>query len=163
MTNQTIQSFSFEEGKTLSAFERDGSMWFIAADVCRALDIANPSQAVANLDDDEKGLCNAYTLGGGQKSLIVNESGLYSLIFRSRKESAQKFRKWVTSVVLPSIRKHGGYINGMEVLSAESQELTIRVVKEEAIQVGLRAAEEKEARSEALRFMGRGRTRRKVR
>jgi prophage antirepressor-like protein len=65
--------------------------------------------AVASLDDDEKGVSNVYTLGGMQKMLCINESGLYHLIFTSRKGEAKAFRKWVTSEVIPSIRKTGSY------------------------------------------------------
>lgn len=83
--------------------------WWVASDVCKVLDIINVSQAVKNLDEDEKGIYNTYTLGGNQSALCVNESGLYHLIFTSRKEEAQRFRKWVTTEVLPSIRKTGGY------------------------------------------------------
>lgn len=83
--------------------------WWVAADVCRALDIVNSRDAINSLDDDEKGVANADTLGGAQDLNVVNESGLYALIFKSRKEEAKRFRKWVTSEVLPSIRKHGSY------------------------------------------------------
>jgi len=83
--------------------------WFVAKDVCSALDVGNPTEAVRNLDEDEKGLRITETLGGKQEMVVVNESGLYALIFRSRKEQARVFRKWVTSEVLPQIRKTGAY------------------------------------------------------
>lgn len=88
---------------------RDGEPWFVAADVCAALDIANPRQAVSRLDDDEKGVRTVDTLGGPQEAAIINESGLYSLILTSRKEEAKRFKRWVTHEVLPAIRKTGGY------------------------------------------------------
>lgn len=86
--------------------------WFVAKDVCAALGLGSDrvSDAVASLDADEKGSGNVATLGGAQEMLTVNESGLYALIFRSRKEQARVFRKWVTSEVLPAIRKTGGYV-----------------------------------------------------
>ena len=92
----------------VSADEK-GELWFVAADVCRVLDIKNSRDAVADLDDDEKGVVNTDTLGGKQEMNIINESGLYSLILRSRKPEAKAFRKWITSEVIPSIRKTGSY------------------------------------------------------
>lgn len=83
--------------------------WFVAKDVCDVLGLANVSQALERLDDDEKGITTVYTLGGKQKAAVVYESGLYALIFTSRKEEAKTFRKWVTSEVLPSLRKAGVY------------------------------------------------------
>ncbi len=84
--------------------------WFIARDVCEVLSLNNVSQALSSLDDDEKGIINADTLGGKQTLAIVYESGLYALIFKSRKPEAHAFRKWVTSEVLPAIRKTGGFL-----------------------------------------------------
>lgn len=83
--------------------------WFVANDVCQALDLTNPRKAVSDLDDDEKGVTTSDTLGGKQILNIINESGLYSLIFKSRKAAAKKFKRWVTHEVLPAIRKTGGY------------------------------------------------------
>lgn len=100
--------------------------------------------------------------GGRQQVAIINESGLYSLIFSSRKESAKRFKKWVTSHVIPSIRQHGGYINGQEALSNEEQAQTLQVIHKEAERVGMCALEEREARSDTLRFMNQGRKRRNI-
>lgn len=88
---------------------RDGEPWFVAKDVCDILDLGNSRDAVSSLDADEKDVGIADTPGGKQTMSLVNESGLYSLIFRSRKDEAKKFRRWVTHDVLPSIRKTGGY------------------------------------------------------
>ncbi len=87
----------------------DGEPWFVAADVCAALDIINPSHAVTRLDEAD--LANSYVSSSGQRRSmkIVNESGLYDLVLDSRKPEAKKFRKWITSEVLPSIRKTGSY------------------------------------------------------
>ncbi|OWK34374.1 Bro-N domain-containing protein [Fimbriiglobus ruber] len=82
---------------------------WVAADVCRVLGIKNVSQALAVLQPDEKGVCSTYTLGGKQRLATVYESGLYSLVANSRKEEAQRFRRWVFGEVVPSIRKHGVY------------------------------------------------------
>ena len=91
-------------------YEDDDQIYFVAKDVCTILGIRKYRDAVARLDEDEKG-CPVIvdTLGGLQEMTTVNESGLYHLIFMSRKPAAKKFRKWVTSEVLPSIRKFGYY------------------------------------------------------
>lgn len=90
--------------------EIDGNPYFVAADVCSCLSISNNRDAVARLDDDEKRVSVVPTpLGGPQSMTLVNESGLYSLIFQSRKPEAKAFRKWVTAEVLPAIRKTGAY------------------------------------------------------
>ena len=83
--------------------------WFVAKDACDCLKITNVSQACQTLDEDEKGIYKVYTLGGSQDMMLISESGLYALIMRSNKPEAKVFRKWVTSEVLPSIRKTGGY------------------------------------------------------
>lgn len=152
--------FSFNAGGSdiaITATEKDGQAWFVAADVCRALGIKNHRDALARLEDDEKGVGNSDTLGGRQQVATVNESGLYSLIFRSNKDQARTFRRWVTSVVIPAIRKHGGYINGMEAVSTEEQAQALQVIHKEAARLGLCAKEEREARADTLRFLRRGR------
>jgi prophage antirepressor-like protein len=102
----------------------DGEPWFVATDVCKALGIGNASLAVngrerirgdgstywsGGLDDDEKGIVSVNTLGGEQDLLCVSESGVYSLVFQSRKPEAKAFKRWVTHEILPSIRKTGSY------------------------------------------------------
>lgn len=87
----------------------NGEPWFVSKDVCRLLDLSNNRKALQALDDDEKGVTNSYTLGGNQELTVINESGLYHLIFISRKPEARAIRKWVTGTVLPSIRKTGSY------------------------------------------------------
>lgn len=88
---------------------RNGQVWFVAKDVCDVLGIQNPSDAVKGLDEDEKGIEKIPTLGGIQDMLVISESGLYSLVFRSNKPEAKRFSKWVRSEVLPEIRKTGKY------------------------------------------------------
>ena len=83
--------------------------WFVAKDACDCLELTNVSKACQTLDEDEKGITKVYTLGGSQDMMLISESGLYTLIMRSNKPDAKVFRKWVTSEVLPSIRKTGGY------------------------------------------------------
>lgn len=109
-----ITTFDFEE-TPVRAFEReDGSIWFVAADVCRALGLTNSRKAIAALDDDEKGVTSSYTLGGSQEMNIISEGGLYTLVLRSRQATTpgtlpHRFRKWVTGEVLPAIRRTGRY------------------------------------------------------
>jgi BRO family, N-terminal domain len=88
---------------------KDGEAWFVAKDVCDILDIGDPSKAVDRLDEDETGTTSIRTTSGPRELLTVNESGLYGLIFTSRKPEAKRFRKWVTSEVLPAIRQTGRY------------------------------------------------------
>lgn len=101
-----LQVFTNKDCGEIRALKRDGEVWFVAADVCKALDIGNPSQAIKRLDEDER-----YTLisNEGRQMNIVSESGLYSLVLSSRKKEAKTFKRWVTHEVLPSIRKTGGY------------------------------------------------------
>ena len=85
-----------------------GEPWFFAMDVCAALDLADTNKALIGLDDDEKREHEQYS-GSGRKPVLINESGLYSLILRSRKAEAKRFKKWLTAEVLPSIRRTGQY------------------------------------------------------
>ncbi|MBD7914517.1 phage antirepressor KilAC domain-containing protein [Clostridium sp. Sa3CUN1] len=102
-----VEIFKNEHFGEVRVISKENEPWFVVKDVCSILDLSNPTVAIQNLDSDEVTKLN---LGGqiGETNLI-NESGLYTLIIRSRKEEAKKFRKWVTSEVLPSIRKHGMY------------------------------------------------------
>lgn len=115
---QNIKSFDYN-GQEVRTVEMNGQPWFVAADVCNVLDISNSRDAVARLDEDEKGVALTDTPGGKQKTTIVSESGLYSLILGSRKPEAKQFKRWITHEVIPSIRKTGGYIAGQETLSPE--------------------------------------------
>lgn len=107
--------FNFESDSAIRAIMIDGSPWFFASDVCRAIGIANHRDAVRKLDDDEKGVGSTDTLGGEQESVIISESGLYTLILRCRDAVTPgtipyRFRKWVTGEVLPQIRRTGRYV-----------------------------------------------------
>ena len=92
------------------ADEETGEPWFVAKDVCDALGFGNSRSSLALLDEDEKGVHSMDTLGGNQTMTTVSEAGLYSLILRSRKAEAKQFKRWITHEVLPTIRKHGGYL-----------------------------------------------------
>lgn len=100
------QVFNFGDYQVRTVI-KEGEPWFVAKDVCSVLEVSNTSEAVSRLDDDEKGIDSIQTNGGQQKLTIINESGLYSIILTSRKPEAKAFKKWVTSEVLPSIRKRG--------------------------------------------------------
>lgn len=93
----------------ITTIDIDGDIWFVAKDVCNALDIKNARDAISTLDDDEK-LTSVIPTAGQRRSVnLINESGLYALVFKSRKKSAHNFRRWVTKDVIPSIRKRGYY------------------------------------------------------
>lgn len=97
-----------------------GEPWLVGKDVARSLGYTNPRKALADhVDDEDKGVTKCDTPGGMQELTIINESGVYSLIFSSKLPKAKEFKHWVTSEVLPSIRKHGGYIAGQESMSDE--------------------------------------------
>jgi len=103
------QVFNFDN-LPVRTVDRDGAVWFVANDVCTILDIANPRNIIARLDEDEKDVHNLDTLGGRQETSIISESGLYALVMTSRKPQAKRFKKWVTAEVLPAIRKTGAYM-----------------------------------------------------
>lgn len=104
-----LQIFNYD-GNEVRTIQIDGEPWWVLKDVCTVLSIGNARDVFSRLDDDEKGVDQIDTLGGKQYMQIVNESGLYNVILRSDKPQAKPFRKWVTSEVLPSIRKHGAYL-----------------------------------------------------
>ncbi|MFK7601865.1 phage antirepressor KilAC domain-containing protein [Deinococcus sp. SM5_A1] len=110
-----IQTFNFDT-LPVRIVILDGEPWFVAVDVALILGLGNPRSSLAVLDDDEKGVHSMDTPGGNQALTIISESGLYSLILRSRKDEARPFRKWVTAQVLPTIRKSGGYTVGEQAL-----------------------------------------------
>ena len=105
--NELISFDSPEFGKVRSLL-LDGEPWFVASDVCAAIEVDRT--AVRRLDDDEKGVHLMHTPGGEQRLGIINEFGLYSLILSSRKPEAKAFKRWITHEVIPSIRKHGAYM-----------------------------------------------------
>lgn len=109
--NTGITLFTNEEFGNVRVIMRDGEPWFVAKDVCDCLD-TRTDNIRAILEEDEVLTINPYTIGvaaGGRDMLIVSEAGLYSLILRSRKPDAKKFKRWVTHEVLPAIRKTGSY------------------------------------------------------
>ena len=117
MENNNLQKaeghlFNFGNASIRAQVDAAGVPWFNANDVCAALELVNPHDALAkHVDPEDVTQSDTLTSGGKQLTNHVNESGLYALIFGSRKESAKRFKRWVTSEVLPSIRKTGEYVN----------------------------------------------------
>ena len=107
--DKALQIFGFND-KTVRVIMRDGEPWWIAKDVADILGFRDAFNAVRLLDEDEKDTQKVSTLGGEQTMTVINESGVYALIFRSSKPEAKRFRKWVTSEVLPEIRRTGLYV-----------------------------------------------------
>ena len=112
-----MQIFKNEQFGEIRTVVIDGEPWFVAVDVCRALEIVNSRDALTRIDEDEKGVVLTDTPGGKQEVTTVNEPGLYSLVLGSRKPEAKVFKRWITHEVIPSIRKNGGYIAGQETMS----------------------------------------------
>lgn len=108
MNENEIQVWNYESSE-IRTVQINGEPWFVLSDVCKVLELSSPHKVAERLDGDEKGRNQIPTLGGVQEMAVVNESGLYAVILRSDKPQAKPFRKWVTSEVLPSIRKHGSY------------------------------------------------------
>lgn len=114
-----VTIYRYDESKPVRTLNLNGEPWFVLRDVCEVLGLGNSRMVADRLDEDEKGVSQIDTLGGVQNATIISESGLYNVILRSDKPEAKPFRKWVTAVVLPSIRKNGGYIAGQEELSPQ--------------------------------------------
>lgn len=109
-TTQNSQTFNFNGNELTVILNEQNEPLFIAKEVSVILGFRSASDATRGLDEDDKGTHKMRTLGGEQNMVIITESGLYSLILKSRKPEAKVFKKWVTSEVLPSIRKHGAYM-----------------------------------------------------
>lgn len=115
-----IKIFNNQEFGEIRTVSIGGEPWLVGRDVALALGYSNPRDAISrHLDAEDKGVAKCDTPGGTQDFVVINESGLYSLVLSSKLPGAKKFKRWVTADVLPSIRKHGGYITGQEELSGE--------------------------------------------
>lgn len=109
MNENEIQVWNYESSE-IRTVQVNGEPWFVGKDVATILEYINPRKALADhVDAEDKGVTKCDTLGGVQDLTIINESGLYSLVLSSKLPNAKKFKRWVTSEVLPSIRKHGSY------------------------------------------------------
>lgn len=115
-----VTIFKYEENKLVRTMNVSGEPWFVLKDVCDVLGLSTPARVAERLDSDEVSRAHLIdSVGRSQEMTIISESGLYNVILRSDKPEAKPFRKWVTAVVLPSIRKNGGYIAGQEELSPQ--------------------------------------------
>lgn len=152
-----LQTFDFDENP-VRVIEKDGTPWFVAADVARVLEYDSAKDACRCLDDDERGRHIVPTPSGDQEMTVINESGLYHLVIVSRKPEAKRFRKWVTGEVLPAIRKTGSYVlpsddgegdNGdrTDVLPDRSTSQWLKMIRETRLLYGRNAAREMWARS----------------
>lgn len=101
-----IQIFKNEQFGEVRTIAKDGEPWFVAADVCKVLDLSNPTIAASRLDEDERA---KFNLGRQGETTIVSEAGLYTLVLGSRKPEAKTFKRWITHEVIPTIRRHGAY------------------------------------------------------
>ena len=118
-----LQLFESKFGN-VRGLEINGEPWLVGKDVAMALGYSNPQKAIRDhVDDEDKTVNKSFTVNGTQ-GILVNESGVYSLILSSRLPAAKEFKRWITSEVLPSLRKYGGYIVGQE--SMDEQELVAR-------------------------------------
>ncbi|WP_379946423.1 BRO family protein [Enterococcus devriesei] len=141
MTN--LQIFTFEEKEEIRTLLINDEPYFVGKDVAQTLGYKNTRKAlIDHVDEEDKGVTNRDTLGGKQDLTIINESGLYSLILKSKLPSAKKFKRWVTSEVLPQIRKHGMYATDellnnpdllIEVATKLKEERTLRLVAEQKV------------------------------
>ena len=114
-TMNEITVFENEQFGSMRTVIFNGEPWFVAIDVCRALETSNPTMALERLDEDEKMTLSSTEghsgqRGGPQRMCFVNEPGLYTLVLGSRKPEAKAFKRWITHEVIPAIRKHGGYL-----------------------------------------------------
>jgi len=158
-----IIPFDFETN-AVRVVMRDGEPWFVAADVCRVLEINNSRDAVSRLDDDEREKVNLKTVGsidgikagtdgvrGNPNATIIDESGLFTLILTSRKPAAKRFRKWVTAEVLPAIRRGGSYgLDSTEVGELEAKREYLKTLPDAHRQRASRAVQALEVMEEAI-------------
>jgi len=133
-----IQVFNNPEFGEIRAVDLNGEPWFVGKDVAERLGYANPNEALTDHVDDEDKLnsktLSSFSLNIGQRGgWLVNESGLYSLVLSSKLPGAKRFKRWVTSEVLPSIRRNGGYIEGQETMSAEELMAKALVVAQQTL------------------------------
>jgi len=122
-----ITPFDFN-GSQVRVVLIDGEPWWVAGDVCKVIEISNTRDAVSRLDDDEKDAVDSIdSIGRTQRMTVINESGLYSLVMTSRKPEAKAFKRWVTSEVLPQIRKTGAYTRKLDPELARIVDLTLEI------------------------------------
>lgn len=109
MDTSSLHTFTFAGSHKIRTVIEDGQVKFVMHDICNALGLTNPTEAAKGLAEDERGLSITETADGKRTVVTITESGLYALVFKSRKPEAQTFRKWVTGEVLPALRRTGTY------------------------------------------------------
>lgn len=114
-----LMIFKNKEFGEIRTLEINNEPWFVAKDICEILEIKNSRQALTRLDEDEKADVILNDGSQNRNMSAINEYGLYNLILASRKKEAKEFKRWITHEVIPSIRKHGGYIAGQEQMTDE--------------------------------------------
>jgi prophage antirepressor-like protein len=145
-----LMPFQFDGVQIRIVTDDDGVPWFVAADVCAVL--GGGVEQTRRLDDDEKGLRTVQTPGGAQQMATINESGLYSLVLTSRKSEARTFKKWITSEVLPAIRRTGSYSASPALPKSFAEALRLAADQQETIEA---QAAELAAAAPAVEFVGR--------
>lgn len=122
--NNEIQKFDFKGAALRTLTDEAGEPWFVLKDCMSILDLGNPTETVKMFDKDEFSTTEVIdSIGRRQQTYIISEPGLYRLVMKSRKPEAKEFQRWVTHEVLPSIRKHGGYMAGQERMTPEQMAL----------------------------------------
>lgn len=140
-----LKIFENSEFGKIQVIERNGEPWFIGKEVATVLGYKNASDAlIKHVDDEDKGVAKRDTLGGKQNIVIINESGLYSLVLSSKLKKAKEFKRWVTSEVIPAVRKHGGYLTNEKIEEVLNDPDTI-------IKLATTLKEERAKRNEAER------------
>ena len=133
METKSIQVFNNTEFGEIRSMTIDGEPYFVGKDVAAALGYSNPRKAIGDhVDEEDKGVTKCDTLGGGQNLTIINESGMYSLILSSKLEGAKRFKRWVTSEVLPSIRKTGAFATDSAAAELKARELRVKEMNAQA-------------------------------
>ena len=145
-----LQIFNYND-KEIRTVKKDGDLWWVLKDVCDVLELSNPTMIAGRLDEDERA---KFDLGRRGETNIINESGLYNVILRSDKPEAKKFKRWVTHEVLPSIRKHGAYMNEQTLEQAlTSPDFLIRLAQELKSEKEARQRLEKQAADDAPKVL----------
>ena len=122
--NNEIQQFDFKGASLRTLTDEEGGAWFVLKDCMSILDLGNPTETVKMFNKDEFSTTEVIdSIGRRQQTYIISEPGLYRLVMKSRKPEAKEFQRWVTHEVLPSIRKHGGYMAGQERMTPEQMAL----------------------------------------
>lgn len=145
MSNLTV--FNNEEFGEIRTVQIKDDVWFVGKDVAQALGYSNTADAILkHVDEEDKGVAKCDTLGGAQNLTVINESGVYALVFGSKLESAKKFKHWITSEVLPQIRKTGSYAmakSPTELMVLMAQELDKQAKAVEEVKIDMKRLEAK--------------------